>query len=189
MELFRNTRLKIGRSVLNKKLARVSRKLSYSGFDAVKKIGIVWDASNTSEFAALSRFCQKMNERNIDVKIFGYFNGKNLPDQYTAIRYLTCIRNHEISFFYLPLSSEATSFISNGFDILIDINFNKILPLTYISSLSAALFKVGLFESDSEEKHFDLMMEMKYPVDVDNFLTQTLQYLEMINPGTVKPEN
>lgn len=189
MELFKNARLKIGRSVLKKRLTRTSRKLSYNGFAAVRKIGIVWDASNTLEFAGLSRFCQKMNERNIEVKILGYYEGKDLPDQYTAIRFLTCIRRHEISFFYLPVSSEATAFISNRFDILIDINFKKVLPLYYISALSVALFKVGLYESDSNETHFDLMMEMKYPVDVDNFLNQSLQYLEMINPGKTKPEN
>jgi hypothetical protein len=189
MELFKNARLIIGKSVLKKKLARIRRKVTYSGFSTVKKIGIVWDASNPDEFAGLSRFTQKMNERNIDVKIIGYFNGKNLPDKYTAIRYLTCIRKHEISFFYLPVSQEAAEFINNRFDIMIDINFKKLLPLNYISSLSAAQFKVGLFESDSGETPFDLMMELKSPVDVDNFLTQTLQYLEMINPCAVKKEN
>jgi hypothetical protein len=186
MELFKTTRLRIGKSVLKKKLARTRRKVSYSGFGQVKKIGIVWDASNPGEFAGLSRFCQKMNERNIDVRIIGYFNGKNLPDKYTAVRYLTCIRKHEINFFYLPVSHEATDFINSRFDIMIDINFKRLLPLKYISSLSSALFKVGLFEADSGETPFDLMMELKSPVDVDNFLTQTLQYLEMINPGQVK---
>lgn len=189
MELFRTTRLKIGRSVLKKRLARTRRKLSYNGFAAVKKIGIVWDASNTGEFAGLSRFCQKMNERRIEVKIIGYFDGKDLPDQYTAIRYLTCIRKHERSFFYLPVSSESTSFINNQFDILIDINFKKVLPLYYISAMSAAFFKVGLYEPDSKETQFDLMMEMSDPVDADNFLNQTLQYLEMIDPGKTKSEN
>lgn len=184
MELFTNTRLKIGRSVLEKKLSRIKREVSYSGFSLVKKIGIVWDASKPDEFISLSRFCQKMNERNIDVKIIAYYGGKNLPDQYTAIRYLSCLRKNELSFFHLPSSSEADAFISNRFDILIDINFNKLFPLTYISYLSAARFKVGLFDSDTNRSTFDLMMEMSPAIDVDYYLNQSLQYLEMINPGT-----
>ena len=88
MELFRNVRLKIGQSILAKKIARTKRKVYYSNISSVKKIGIVWDASKTEEFACLSRFHQKMQERNIEVKILGYFPGKELPDQYTAIRYL-----------------------------------------------------------------------------------------------------
>ena len=127
-----------------------------------------------------------MSEKNIEVKIFGYFPGKNLPDQYTAIRYLTCIKDDEINFFYHPVSSESTIFIQQRFDVLIDINFDKLLPLYYISSLSNAGFKVGLLESEGTNAPFDLMMEIKTPVDIDNYLDQILQYLEMINAETVK---
>ncbi|MCK7531678.1 MAG: hypothetical protein MZV63_11935 [Marinilabiliales bacterium] len=76
-----------------------------------------------------------MHERNIDVKIFGYYPGKELPDQYTAIRYLTCIRKNESKFFYIPVSTEADVFINTQFDILIDINFERLFPLQYITSI------------------------------------------------------
>ena len=186
MELFKKTRLKIGKALLVKKRARTKRKVHYSNISEVKKIGIVWDASKAQEFTSLSRFYQKMSEKNIEVKIFGYFQGKSLPDQYTAIRYLTCIKDDELNFFYHPASSESTIFIQQRFDVLIDINFDKLLPLYYISSLSNAGFKVGLLESESTPAPFDLMMEIKTPVDVDTYLLQILQYLEMINAETVK---
>jgi hypothetical protein len=186
MELFQNIRQKIGKTILTNKLATKKRKFHFSAFSQIKKIGIVWDASNTGEFHSLSRFYQKMHERNIDVKIIGYFPGKNLPDQYTAIRYLTCIRRKELDFFYLPVSSETNSFIGNLFDVLIDINFRKLLPLQYITSLSTAAFKVGLFEPEMADTPFELMIETKSPLDIDSYLSQVIQYLEMINSGTVK---
>lgn len=185
MELFKNVRLKIGEAILTNKLARTKRKVFYSNIGLVQKIGIVWDASRSDEFACLSRFHQKMRERNIEVKILGYFPEKDLPDQYTAIRYLTCIKLQEINFFYFPIDPESNSFISNRFDILIDVNFKKIFPLRYISSLSNAAFKVGLFEPETAYTPFDLMMELKNPVDVDNYLSQVVQYLEIINAGAV----
>jgi hypothetical protein len=186
MELFRNTRLKIGKALLLKKYAGTKRKIYYSNIDHVKKIGIVWDASKANEFPSLSKFYQKMSEKNVDVKILGYFPGDSLPDQYTAIRYLTCLKNNELSFFYHPLSSETKLFIQNRFDILIDINFNRLLPLQYISALSNAAFKVGLLESEATQTPFDLMMELKNPVDIDIYLKQTVQYLEMIKAEKVK---
>jgi len=185
MELFKRIRLKIGMAMLAKKLAGTKRKVYYSNIENVKKIGIVWDASKSEEFACLSKFFLKMNERNIDVKILGYFPGASLPDRYTAIRYLTCIRKEEINFFYHPSSSESAAFIKQRFDILIDINFEKLLPLRYVSTLSHAAFKVGLFEPENEDGIFDLMMELKSPVDIDNYLNQTIQYLELINAGKV----
>jgi hypothetical protein len=185
MELFKNIRFKTGMAILSNKLSKIKRKVSYSNIGQVKNIGIAWDASKTEDFAGLSRFYQKMHERNIEVRILGYFPGKELPDQYTAIRYLTCIRKKEINIFYHPVSSEVNSFINTRFDILIDINFRKLLPLKYISTLSNAAFKVGLYESETEELPYDLMMEIKNPVGVDNYLGQIIQYLEMINSGTV----
>jgi hypothetical protein len=189
MELFKNIRLIIGKAILKKKMARTKRNVFYSSFSMVKSIGIVWDASQPADFASLSRFYQKMHERNIEVKLLGYFPGKNLPDQYIAIGYLICIRKKEINFFYHPVSSETNNFISNRFDILIDINFKKLFPLQYISSLSNAAFKVGLFESESGETLFNLLMEIKTPVDIENYLVQVVEYLEMINSGTVKTVN
>jgi hypothetical protein len=184
MELFRNIRLKIGKSILAKKMIKTKRQVRYSNFGMVKSIGIVWDASNTTEFTSLSKFYQKMHERNIDVRILGYFSGKELPDQYTALRYLTCFRRNELNLYYLPITPEANTFIKNNFDVLIDINQKKMLPLQYLSFLSEAAFKVGLFEPETPDSPFDLMMDMKNPIDTDSYLNQVIHYLEMINSGT-----
>jgi hypothetical protein len=186
MELFQNLRLRSGKAILAKKVSLKKRNVSFTNLNLVKKIGVVWDASHTDEFPCLSRFYQKMHERNIEISVIGYFPGNNLPDQYTAIRYLTCVRRKEIDFFYLPVSSETSSFIRTQFDVLIDINFKKLLPLQYISSLSNAAFKVGLFDPEVANTPYDLMMEIKDPVNVESYLAQVIEYLEMINSGTDK---
>jgi hypothetical protein len=186
MELFSNIRLKIGKAMLTKEMARVIRKVYYSNINLVKSIGIIWDSAKLEDFAILSSFHQKMHDRNIEVTILGYFPGKRLPDQYTAIRYLSFIRREEMNFFYVPVSSETNTFINNRFEILIDINFKKLFPLQYISSLSNAGFKVGLFDSATRDTPFDLLMEIKNPVNVENYLDQIINYLEMINSGKVR---
>jgi hypothetical protein len=183
MELFENTRLKIGNSILSKRFDKTRRKVYYSSISQVKSIGIVWDASKIKDFICLTRFFQIMHDRNIDVKIIGYYPGKELPDQYTAIRFLSCMRKGEINLFYIPNSAEADYFIKNRFDVLIDINFEKIFTLNYITSLSQALFKVGLFDSESSSYKFDLMLEMKKNVPLDSYLNEVIRYLEMINSG------
>ncbi len=184
MELFREFRLKIGNSILSKKVEKVRRKVYYTNISRIKSIGIVWDASNPEDFGSLSRFHQKMNERGINVTILGYYPGKELPNQYTALRYLSCIRNKEINLFYVPVSRDSEAFINNMFDILIDINFEKSFPIYYISSLSKASFKVGLYDMETNNSAFDLMIELKKPVRVEDYLTNVVHYLEMINSGS-----
>ena len=170
--------------MLSKVVAKTKRKVSYSKLSLIRTIGIVWDASNPYEFLCISRFYQKMQERKIEVKVFGYYSGKILPQQYIDIKYFTCLRRNDINFFYSPVTADSDRFISNKFDILIDINFKKLFPLQYISSLSNAGFKVGLFEPETKNSQFDLMMEIKSPVDVDHYLDQVIKYLEMINSET-----
>jgi hypothetical protein len=184
MKIFRGTRQRIGSTILSKKAARINRRVYYANMNEVRKIGIVWDVSRSEDFASLSKFHQKMQERNIDVKIIGYYSGKELPDRLTAIRYLSCIRDTELSFFHLPVSEETDTFIKTRFDILIDINFERKFPLCYISELSAASFKVGLFDSETNTSTFDLMMELKKPVQIESYLEQVVHYLEMINSGS-----
>jgi hypothetical protein len=185
MELFRQVRLKIGDAILKKKIALTKRKKHYSNIKQVKNIGIVWDASKIDDFAYLTRFCQKMHENKTEVKIMGYFPGNTLPNQLTAVRYLSVIKKGELNFFYQPVSADTNAFINNRFDVLIDMNFKKLSPLQYISSLSKAGLKVGLFDSETVNNPFDLMMDLKSPVNTEGYLNQVVHYLEMINSGTV----
>lgn len=189
MELFKTIRLKIGNTILSKKIERTRRRVFYSSISQVKTIGIVWDASRIQDFSSLLRFYQQMHDRNIDVKIIGLYQGKELPEQYTSIRFLTCIKKNELNVFYIPDSAEAEYFIKNRFDVLIDINFEKNFSLHFITKLSMSGFKVGLFESDSGASTFDLMIELKKTVPVENYLNEVIRYLEMINSGSAEMTN
>jgi len=183
MEMFKNIRLNRGKAILRKKMAKQKRKKFKENISSAKTIGMVWDATIPDDFTVLSQFHQKMADKNIDVKILGYFPGKNLPDKLTAIRYLTCLKKEDISFTYRPVSHEGNAFINTRFDILIDINFNDLFPLRYISYLSVAGFKVGIFDSTSVNSPYDLMMEFNKSTDINTYLVQVIHYLEMINTG------
>lgn len=183
MEMFRNFRLSRGKLMLQKKMARLKRSRFKGNMGNAKKVGILWDASRPDEFAVLTQVHQKMAERNIEVQILGFYPGKEIPDRITAIRYLTCLKPPDLNFFYRPVSDEAVRFMNTKFDILFDTNFKNIFPLQYISCLSAAGLKVGIFANGYDKSPFDFMIEMK-PGDLNGFFTQAIHYLEMINTKT-----
>jgi hypothetical protein len=180
MEIFRNFRLSRGKLILRRKIARLKRSRFRGNISSAKKVGIVWDATNTDEFTVLAQFHQKMAERNIDVHILGFYPGIEIPDRITAIRYLTCLKQPDLNIFYRPVSEEAVRFMKTPFDILFDTNFRNLFPLQYLSCLSAAGFKVGIFENGYDFCPFDFMIEMK-PGNLSGFFTQAIHYLEMIN--------
>jgi hypothetical protein len=189
MELFESLRLNIATAKLERKLAGTKRKKSFTNFENVKRMGLVWDASIQDDFSKLSDFFQKMNNRNIVVDILGYFPGKELPDRYTAVRYLKCFKREDLNFFFTPVANETVEFINTPYDILIDLNFKKLFPLNYVTSLSSAKFKIGLFEADEDKSPFDLMMEIKNYSDIENYITQVIYYLEMINGSGNSADN
>jgi hypothetical protein len=181
MEFLRNLRIRLGKSKLSGKIDKTKRKACFLNLYHIKKIGIVWDASKPEDFIVLSRFHQRMTQENRTVKIFGFFPGDEFPDQYTAVRFLTCLKRKEVDLFYCPVNPDSEEFIRTKFDVLIDINFNKQFPLVYVTSLSQAGLKVGLADSMPENSPFDLMISMKKPVKIENFLEQVLFYLSVIN--------
>lgn len=185
MKLVNRIRLFIGKLILSHKVHYMKRERHFLGFNDIKTIGIIWDASKINDFACLSKFVQKMQSRNIDVKIIGFYPDKKLPVQYTAIRYFTCLKKQDVDLFYRPISEDANLFIYQYFDILIDINFNMIFPLLYISSLSRAGLKVGPAGSSPESSPFDLMIKSDI-INTENYLNQIVFYLEMINSDSEK---
>jgi len=186
MKLFRRLRLRAGKAIMAGKLSKIRRKPFYVDFNSIKSIGLVWDATRQEDFQILNKFHQRMAALNINAEVIGYYPGKKLPDQYTAIRFLTCLKRQDLNFFYKPVSPEAGKFISRNFDVLIDLNFRKIFPLEYLASLSAAKLKVGLPGARPETSPFDLMISLKNPVSTDPYLEQVLFYLEMIKSNSEK---
>lgn len=168
------------------KSSRNRRRPFYTNFKNVKSIGLVWDASRPEDFMLLSRFHQKMTELKIDFRIFGFFPGKVLPDQFTAVRFLTCLKKNEVDFFYRPDSTDAVRFAGTKFDVLIDVNFQKLFPLAYITTLSQARLKVGLADTEPENSPFDLMISLKKPINLESYLEQVILYLDMINSESSK---
>lgn len=186
MAIFRNFRLSRGRAVLRRRFARMNRTKFKGNITNAKTMGLVWDATKPDDFAVLSRFHQKMHERSIDLSIISYYPGNEVPDRITAIRYLTCLKQQDLNFFYRPSSPEVEQFLKRPFDILIDTNFKDVFQLEYISCLSNAGFKVGLFNNKYQNNPFDLMLEVRTSTDIEEYLDQVIHYLEMINTGKSK---
>jgi hypothetical protein len=182
MKLFGKFRLSIGSRALRKKIDNNRRTVSYSNINNVKNIGIVWDASDPKEFKNISAFHSKMGQRGINVKVIGFYDHKELPGEFTAINYFTCLKRTDLNIFFKPSTPESETFIDEKFDVLIDINFKNLFPLHYITSMSRGSIKVGLFTEDNSAP-FDLMIDQR-ETTVNDYLEQVIHYLEMINNTT-----
>jgi len=182
MEFFKRSRLALANSFLKRRVKKTFRNKKFNNLRNAHKIGIVWDGSYMSHFKYITALYQKMLEAGIQVDIVCYYPGKILPDQYTALRYLTCFKRSDLNFFYLPKHDDVNEFISTPYEILIDINFRKEFPLLYVTALSKAEFKIGAGDTINHST-LDMTIELKEKDNIEYYLEQVEHYLNMINTG------
>lgn len=182
MELFRSLRISVGFNSLKKRAIRVRRNRGFVNLSTAQTIGIVWDITNEDDLPPISDFILMMNERGIRVDVIAIFQGKILPDKLTALRYITCLKREDLSYFYIPNTPETEKFIKTPFDILIEITSRNCLPIRYITSLNTARCKVSSKAGDSADRDYaDIIIAVGKGVDTKEYLKQIVVYLELIN--------
>ena len=182
MELCKNSRLAVGSFIVTRQLNKFYRIKKFNSLRNAHKIGIVWDGSNINDFKAITAFYMEMQGKGIQVDIVCYYPGKILPDEYTALRYMTCYKRGDLNLFFIPHILELDEFIATPYEILIDINFNNYFPLYYVSALSKAEFKIGAGKTINHNT-LDMTIEIANKKDISYYIEQVRYYLEMINTG------
>lgn len=176
------SRLAWASTLLRRRIKKTFRNKKFNNLKNAHKIGIVWDGSYISDFKHINRLYSRMLEKGIQVDIVCYYPGKVLPDEYTALRYLTCFKRSDLNFFFLPAQDDLNEFISTPYEILIDINFKNQFPLLYVTSLSKAEFKIGADETINQSA-LDMTIKLADKDNIEYYLEQAELYLNMINTG------
>lgn len=182
MELFKGMRLFTGRWLLKRRQRKVRRNKQFNNLGNSHKIGLVWDGSNTADFKSIASFYNDMLKINIQTDIICYYPDKVLPDEYTAIRYLKCVKKSDLNLWYIPQSPDIDEFINTPYEILIDINDNNYFPAEYMTVLSRAEFKVGPDCSPYRDK-LDMTIKIEDKYETAYYIEQVKYYLDMINTG------
>jgi len=149
-------------------------------FDAIKTVGILFDATNPEDFELVKRYIVYLREHKKRVKAIGYFNSKQIPSlAFSKLEY-DFFSIKDINWFGKPSSIIIQNFINEEYDLLIDLNINDHFPLKYIASLSKANFKVGKF-NEKEQEIYDMMIDSDNTKTLKYFLRQIDVYITMLN--------
>lgn len=182
MSFFKNIKLKLANRMLNAELkAKHLQKAPFKFmFDKIKTVGIVFDATNPEDFELVKRYVTYLREYSKKVKVLGYFNTKNIPSlTYSKLEY-DFFTVKDINWLYKPNSMVVNNFISDDFDLLLDLNVNDHFSIKYIAALSKAKFKVGKYV-ENEIDVYDMMIDADNTKTLKYFLRQVDTYIAMLN--------
>jgi hypothetical protein len=155
--VFKKLRIKIGKSILRRRLKKTKRAKKMIGFESAKNVGVVFKTTDKKEFDEIKQFLLFLNNIGIQVFALGFVDNKKVPDFYLLSKGMNYFTRKELSFYYLPKTSTAEEFIQKKFDILVDLSTDNNFPLSYICNLSKASFKIGKLINNRD--CYDLMID------------------------------
>jgi hypothetical protein len=156
------------------------RKPNRFNFNNIKTVGILFDATSPEDFDLVKRYIVYLKEQRKKVKAIGFFSTKQTPDMaYSKLEY-DFFTTKEINWFGKPTSVIIQNFITEEYDLLIDLNIGDQFPLRYISTLSKANFKVGKY-NEKDLDMYDMMIDADNTKTLKYFLRQVDVYITMLN--------
>ncbi|MGC9471092.1 MAG: DUF6913 domain-containing protein [Bacteroidales bacterium] len=177
--MFAGLKNEIAHWTLQKNLRHLRRTRKVHNLDTANSAGILFDASNTKHFDSVQAFYQDLGKHLSEIRVLGYFQGKELPDPYLFKKNYTFFQKKDLNWYRKPVKPEVETFIKRPFDILIDLSMSDDYLFQYIVAMSAARMKVGHYPRGRH--YYDLMIQVEKNPSIDYLIEQVMHYLGTIN--------
>lgn len=157
-----------------------SREVQSMGLDSARSIGIIFNARDERTFKLIREFSDKLRGGGLrQVKSLGFVPKAEVASFLQSSQDFDFFTREDFNWYYKPQGRKVVGFMSEPFDILIDLRLNKFISLLFIVGLSRAHFKVGRFGKGYEE-FYDLMINVDSNEDVSYLIEQIRHYLQML---------
>ena len=165
---------------LKKHLPKNHRFRKIVNLDAAKTVGIIYVLKDEQTYNQITRFIKLLQEKQINVKAIGYFDGNIRPIYAIEKLSLDYYDRKDLNWYAKPKGNYVTDFCKTDFDILIDVSLLDIFQTKYIAAFSKAKFKVGK-DGENNKAIYDLMIDVNPKTTLDEFITLIIHYLSIIN--------
>ena len=177
---FYNIRLAVYKRLLKRKWAAAGIVHQSVLLRNAEKIGILFDASDSSNFVAIQHFSDALKKEGKRVDVLGYIDAKHTIDLINHPHF----NRKSLSFFFQPRGNEVDYFLEKEFDILLYVHPRFNPALFYLSLLSKARMRVGplLNEFPLAKEAFEFMINLgQEKPDIRNLLDTYSKYLKMMD--------
>ena len=174
-------RLTVGSYFLSKEMRIRKRDMQGMGLDAARSIGVIFNAKDESSFKLIRELTDHLRGGGLrQVKALGFVPKAEVSSFLQSSQDFDFFSKQDFNWFFKPQGRKVAGFISEPFDILIDLRLNKSIPLLFIVGLSRAQFKVGRYGNNFKE-FYDLMIDVEGEPELSYFIEQIKHYLTMLN--------
>ncbi|HOW24959.1 MAG TPA: hypothetical protein PK711_04750 [Bacteroidales bacterium] len=169
-----------------RELSLIKRRRKYISLMEAENIGILYDASEEKNYILVYTFVRTLMEQQKKVKALGFVNSNIIPHYCHPRLSFDYFTLKDLNWYKKPVGHFVKDFISNEFDMIINLDVNNLNQLTYITGVSIAHFKVGRY-LDRNKDCFDLMIDLKEPSSIEILLKEINHYLTILRPPDTGP--
>lgn len=138
-----------------------TRSKKVMGLRRAKKVGIVYEGTDREVFEIVRELINEMREQQKDVSSLGFVNVKYEEEIPKAKLGMDFFGPKSLNFSLKSSAVSVTNFLSEKFDLLLDLNMDENPVLLNITAQSQSGFIVG--SGDGGKKFRDLYFEMPQP--------------------------
>ena len=155
---------------------KLKRKMGFTNFNDLKKVGIIIKYQLDIENRAINKLLEFFKGKGIHTEMLVYYPDKKLPANVKARLGMLYFAEGDTNWFGKPNKREVEEFINDDFGLLIDFSPEHIYSLQYIIQASKAVFKVGRISYNDDPYDFVLLGDkdddIKYIDDLFKYLSK-----------------
>ena len=178
--MLNNIRTFVGKYFLKTELSRIHCQRKMINIKDARRIGILFTLDDVPGYETVSGFVSSLQHDHKEVKALGFVKNKLLADRFLPKLSFDFFSNKDINWFFKPIHGKVRDFMEKDFDILIDLSLKDSLPLKFISGMSMAHCRVGRYSLENAAC-YDLMIDLKKPLSLNEYILQIKHYLTVIN--------
>ncbi|MCR5455177.1 MAG: hypothetical protein K6F33_09350 [Bacteroidales bacterium] len=156
MNFLQGVRENWGHKILRRKAKKVSRSKTYNNLESAQTVGILFDASIKSDTEDVKKLVDELHNAGKRIDALGMLGTKEELAVAADKVGLNFFAANDCTFFCFPKGVSAVQFISQKFDILLNVCPTTSLTSDYIVAMSKAKFKVSTRLGDEAYADFIL---------------------------------
>ncbi|HOY71588.1 MAG TPA: hypothetical protein PLX53_00485 [Tenuifilaceae bacterium] len=177
--MFDDYKYKKALNEINRQAQGFKRQRMVHNLTTARKILIVFTLNSQEVIDSVLNLVKYFESLNITVHALGYYPQKEVPQVFTMHPGITIFSKAETNWYGKPLSSDVEAFINKEYDILIDVDFDEVVPVRWISTFSKAKFKLG--SQNYLNNPFDLILTVDKLKGLPYLCEQVKQVLFKLN--------
>lgn len=178
--LINNIRQKLAERNLHQEHQKIARQRKSTNLADARTVAVLYYLPDEDTYKLVEEFLKLLTDHNLKIRVACYTEIKVQPHYFIPKLTQDILIPKDLNWYGKPDKTFIPDFVSEKFDILINLSLGDHFPLLYLTALSNAGMKIGRFDEKYQE-FFDMMIHTTPETTLKEFMDQILYYLKMFN--------